>query len=181
MDYANGKIYTIRSYLTDNIYIGSTTQSLTKRLSKHKADYKGFIAGKYPTVTSFEIIKFGDAYIELLEECPCYNKNQLCKREGEFIREHECVNKCIPGRTYKEWCDEKKDKIIENKKEYYKQNKDKIKEYKKEYREQNRDKINEKFVCECGGKYTNKNKVDHLKSKKHLKFVQIGVPQQNQA
>ena len=181
MDYANGKIYTIRSYLTDNIYIGSTTQSLTKRLSKHKADYKWFITGNGNNVTSFEIIKFGDAYIELLEEFPCETKNQLCKREGELIRENNCVNKNIAGRTRAEYRDDNKDKNNENQKLYYQDNKDKYNEYNKQYRELHQDKINEKFVCECGGKYNNNHKAEHLKTKKHLKFAQICIPQQNQA
>ena len=156
MDYANGKIYTIRSYLTDNIYIGSTTQSLTKRLSKHKADYKWFITGNGNNVTSFEIIKFGDAYIELLEEFPCETKNQLCKREGELIRENNCVNKNIAGRTRAEYRDDNKDKNNENQKLYYQDNKDKI---------------NEKNVCECGGCYSNHHKSAHLKTLKHLNYI----------
>ena len=37
-DYKNGKIYCIRNNIDDDIYIGSTTQSLSKRLAKHRAD-----------------------------------------------------------------------------------------------------------------------------------------------
>lgn len=38
MDYKNGRIYVIRNTENDLCYIGSTTQSLSKRLSKHKHD-----------------------------------------------------------------------------------------------------------------------------------------------
>ena len=38
--YQNGKIYTIRHPETDKFYIGSSTQSLSKRLAKHKGNYK---------------------------------------------------------------------------------------------------------------------------------------------
>jgi len=31
---------------------------------------------------------------------------------------------------------------------------------------------NEKLVCVCGGKYTNKNKSTHIKTKKHLEFLE---------
>ena len=150
MDYKNGKIYSIRSYQTDKIYIGSTTQPLSKRFSCHKSYYKQYLNGKHSYITSFEILQFEDAYIELIEELSCENKEQLCKREGELIRLYNCVNKSIAGRTEKEWKIENKEKIKEyreqNKdkmKEYQKQNEDRIKEYQKKYREQNKDKMKE--------------------------------------
>lgn len=165
MDYKNGKIYTIRSHQTDLFYIGSTTQPLAKRLYEHKSNYKRFLNNIGHFVTSFEIVKFEDAYIELLEEYPCENKNQLHRREGELIRANDCVNKVIAGRTLREWAEENADKLKEyrdqnsdkikekqkewrhqnaNKiKEYRDQNADKIKEYQKEYRDQNADKIKE--------------------------------------
>jgi predicted GIY-YIG superfamily endonuclease len=46
MDYKNGKIYAIRSHQTDEIYIGSTTQSLSKRFSNHKSKYKLYLEKK---------------------------------------------------------------------------------------------------------------------------------------
>lgn len=136
MDYANGKIYTIRSFQTDKYYIGSTTQTLTKRLSKHKAYYK---QGKY--VSSAEIIQYGDAYIELLEDFPCFKKDQLCKREGQLIRDHKdnCVNKNIPGRTDKEYYKDNKEQRLEQMKEYRADNKEKIAERMKKYYEDNKE------------------------------------------
>ena len=35
-DYKNGKIYCIRNNITDDIYIGSTTQPLSKRMVCHR-------------------------------------------------------------------------------------------------------------------------------------------------
>jgi hypothetical protein len=55
MNYQNGKIYTIRSYQTDDVYYGSTTQPLSKRLSGHKAHYKQWQKQNYNYVTSFEM------------------------------------------------------------------------------------------------------------------------------
>ena len=175
MDYNNGKIYTIRSYQTDDIYIGSTTQTLTKRLSKHKGDFKRWKKGTYHYVTSYELIKYNDVYIELLELCPCDTKMELCRREGELIRSMDCVNRCVAGRTRKEYLDDNKEKI----KEYVEANKEKINEYHKEYdkiyrhknKEKNKERMNEKFICDCGGDYTYANKSKHFKTKKHLKFV----------
>jgi hypothetical protein len=50
---------------TDDVYYGSTTQPLSKRLSGHKAHYKQWQKQNYNYVTSFEIIKYDDCYIEL--------------------------------------------------------------------------------------------------------------------
>src|SRR3989304_4474270 len=108
VNYQKGKIYAIRSYTTDMVYIGSTTQPLSRRLSKHRSNYKRFLAGKYNNVTSFELIKHGDAYIELVEDYPCDRKDQLLKREGELIRETNCINRYVAGRSDKENKDHKK-------------------------------------------------------------------------
>jgi hypothetical protein len=187
MDYKNGKIYTIRSHQTDKIYIGSTTQTLTKRLSKHKGDFKCWKNGKYHYVSSFDIVKYEDSYIELLELCPCDSKMQLHKREGELIREMDfCINKNVAGRKTNEYHQENKNKIKIQKKEYYQDHKEKIKEkvreysadnkykikiQKKEYYETNKNKIKHKYDCNCGGKYTHQNKSTHLKSNLHQAYI----------
>jgi len=160
MDYKNGKIYTIRSHQTEQFYIGSTTQPLTKRLTFHKSDYKRYLDGKFNFITSFDIIKFDDCYIELLEEFPCESKMMLHKREGELIRKNNCVNKSIPCQTRKEY-----------NKNHYVQNRDKIKEYKKEYYNNNVNKFLQKHTCECGGKFTYSTKAMHLRTIKHQKFI----------
>ena len=35
-DYKNGKIYCIRNNINDDIYVGSTTQPLSKRMAWHR-------------------------------------------------------------------------------------------------------------------------------------------------
>ena len=131
-DYKNGKIYAIRSHQTEQIYIGSTTQSLSIRFAEHKRDIKNRV-GKRQPCSSKEILQYPDAYIELIEEYPCDNKEQLNKKEGEHIRSNNCVNKYIAGQTDKEYRDINREKMIEYQKEYYKQNKILILEQKKEY------------------------------------------------
>ena len=88
--YFDGKIYAICSFKTDKIYIGKTIQSLHKRFFQHMDRFR---AGDN-TCSSYEIIKYGDAYIELLEEYPSCSKNQLTKKENEHIRKNKeiCVN-----------------------------------------------------------------------------------------
>ena len=69
---------------------------------------------------------------------------ELKKRKGEHIKNNECVNKLVAGRTPKEYYEDNKDKIKEHEKEYREQNKNKLKEKKKkEYQEANKDKIKE--------------------------------------
>ena len=190
--YQNAKIYSIRSHQTDKVYIGSTCSPLAKRLYEHRKKYERYKSEKYDYVTSFEILKFDDHYIELVEEYPCQNKFQLHRREGQTIREVDCVNKVIAGRTQVEYRHDNKDKIKEQKKQYYEENKDminslnnqyyednkdKFKQYRednkdkfKQYREENRDKLNQKHTCQCGGKYNYSNKARHFKRNKHKEF-----------
>lgn len=147
VNYQNGKIYAIRSHETDKVYIGSTTQPLSKRLASHRDKYKAYNNGKYQYVTSFELLKHDDHYIELIEDFPCERKELLHKKEGELIRSSSnCVNKHIMGRTGKE------------------------------YRNDNRDALNKKKsrkeTCECGCEITNAHLARHKRTKKHKNLME---------
>jgi hypothetical protein len=137
MNYQNGKIYKIVSNLTDKIYIGSTCSPLYKRHYEHKNNYKRFLNGSFHYITSFEILKFDHSDMQLVESYPCNSKEELHAREGMHIKQNDCVNKSLPGRTH----DEKLEKIKEITKLYREVNKEKIKEINKLYREVNKEKI----------------------------------------
>ena len=156
VNYQNGKIYTIRSRNSDKVYVGSTCNELRKRIYEHKKDYRYWVNGKPKYVSSFEVLKDGMCYIELLEKYPCNDKNELKRREGEVIRSMECVNKAIAGRTPKEYQEEHK----EQRKEYHKERYQKIKE---EYNKKQKEKI----TCGCGGVVSRRHKAVHMRSKKH--------------
>jgi hypothetical protein len=128
-NFQNGKIYSIRSHQTDKIYIGSTTQSLAVRFGGHKR----------MNCTSREILVFDDAYIELIENYPCADKNELHRREGEIIRTIECVNKRIAGRTLAEYYEDNKEDIKQYNKQYQQDNKEEKKQYNKQYYEDNKE------------------------------------------
>ncbi len=135
-DYKKGKIYTIRNKNDDTlIYVGSTVQPLFKRWHSHKT--KAFMenSNAYNMILYQKIRESNveDWYIELYEDFSCERREQLDKREGEVIRQIGTLNKCIDGRTKKEWDKDNIDKI----KEYNIKNADKIKTYKKKYRETN--------------------------------------------
>jgi hypothetical protein len=185
-NYQNGKIYTIRSHLTDEIYIGSTANSLSKRLNDHKSNFKYWKTGKRDYITSFKIIEFGDAYIELLENYACADKNELNRREGELIRSTDCVNKFIAGRTQKEYYVDNKETILAQKKQYHQDNRDTILAQKKQYQQDNKEKYlayqkqhyeknKEIRTCVCGSNYNYGHTTDryrHYRSNKHTEFVE---------
>ena len=136
-DYNNGKIYIIYpicEYDEGDIYYGSTTQILSKRMSVHR--HQKFIkslADKY----GLENLK-----IELVCECKCETREQLNKEEGKYIRENKCINKNVAGRKTKEWKEENKNKVSEYHKKYREENKEKN----LEWREENKDKLREKRI-----------------------------------
>jgi len=136
--YENGKIYTIRCRYDDNlIYVGSTIEKyLSCRLAKHRHTTKGSL---------YQYVKgdWNNWYIELYEDYPCNNKQQLLKREGEIIRQIATINKLIAGRNKKQHYQDNRDEILEKSKQYRQDNRDKLLEQKKQYYQENRDNISE--------------------------------------
>ena len=141
VNYELAKIYKIVCNITGLIYIGSTCKPiLTRRLAKHRSDYKRFLNGYKLYLTSYEVLENNNYDIILIENVVCENKDALHSRERHYIESLECVNKVIPGRSDKEYYIDNKDKI----KEYIKINKNMIAEKKKIYRDKNKVLINEK-------------------------------------
>ncbi len=179
IDYSKGKIYRIVCDTTGLTYIGSTVETLSRRLTKHIADYKLYLKGKRNyKITSFDIIKNNNYKIILIDNYACKNKEELHREERKYIESIECINKNIPTRTHKEYREDNKDKRLEYNKKYNEKNKDKIKEYKKEYHENNKDKINEKhkqkIECEyCKSIVTKCHLKRHQKTLKCLKFQSL--------
>ena len=163
-NYTNGKIYALRSFQTDKIYIGSTTQPLSTRLFKHRNHYKRWQQEKFPYITSFEILKFDDCYIELIAECPCENKEQLNKKEGETIREMDCVNKNIAGRTYSEYYQDNREHLLEQKRQYAVEHKEEIAEYQQNYYQEHKEERKEYLA-----NYYQEHKEEHNKKSKEYR------------
>ena len=110
-------------------YIGSTTETLSRRMAHHKCSFKHYKQGLRTKVSSFELFdEFGidNCKIELIEYFKCEAKDELLKREGENIKNTECLNRVVAGRTCKE---------------YRVDNADYIKSYRKQYRVDNIDKL----------------------------------------
>ena len=124
--YENGKIYKIIDISYTQTYYGSTIEPLCNRMSKHRSNYRIYKnGGDMNNVTVYKIFdEFGvdNCKIELVELFPCDSKMELERKEGEYIKNNECVNKMIMGRTAEEY-----------KKEYRKKHKDILSQKNKEY------------------------------------------------
>tara|TARA_R110000868_G_scaffold217925_1_gene468070 strand:- start:3566 stop:4189 length:624 start_codon:yes stop_codon:yes gene_type:complete len=134
--YENGKIYKIVSNHTDKIYIGSTCKErLCQRLAKHKANYTEWLKYKKNYTSSFELFELGDVEIILIENFNCKTKDELFKKEKEYIEKYKdiIVNKKRPVIT----------KIEKNEtaKKYDMEHKEYKKQYRKIYNENNKEKI----------------------------------------
>ena len=99
--YNRGKIYKITCSENDLVYYGSTTKTLKIRLSKHKSAYKLYLEERHNYMTSFEIMKYASAKIELVEDYPCNTKKELLEKERFYIENNICCNSDIPGRNKK--------------------------------------------------------------------------------
>jgi len=197
VNYSNGRIYKLVNDVDDKIYVGSTSLRLSIRKCHHKKAAK-----RKPNIRVYKHLNevgWDHVNIVLIENYECKTKEQLYARERHWIEELKPgLNNNIPTRTMKEWYQDNKEQILQQKKEYYANNKEQIaqkeKEYRennkeklkqyyannkekiaqqtKEYRENNKAKLNQKFQCECGGKYTHKNKPSHMKTNKHKKYLE---------
>ena len=120
MDYNNGKIYSLRNSINDEIYVGSTTQRLSKRLYIHKRDMKTQKSKLYDFMNSLGAEHF---YIELVEDYPCNSKEELERREGQIIRQIATLNQKVAGRTKQEFQEENPDHNKNKYKKYWNNNK----------------------------------------------------------
>ena len=148
---AYGMIYKLESG-SGPCYVGSTCQKLSTRLRGHKSDFKRWQEGKESkSVTSFELFKRGPVEITLIENV--HSLDELRARERYWIERLDCVNKNIPGRTYRE---------------YIRDHPEIRRKEKKRYKAAHRSKINankvEKISCpHCGKAISRINMAQHKK------------------
>ena len=164
--YAEGKIYKIISDQTDMIYVGSTSEKyLSSRLNRHRIHYRSYVAGKHCYITSFEILKYDDSKIILLELYPCQCREQLLAKEQSYIDmfKSKIVNKQNASGLDLE-------RVKERKRQYYEKEG-------KQYREANKDVINARrrieYACACGDIITIGSKARHERTTRHKMLIQI--------
>ena len=187
--YSHGKIYAVRNAIDDDVYVGSTCSSLSQRMVKHRsASAKCVKMRLYDKMQELGAEKF---YIELVEDCPCENVEQLRRREGELIRQMGTLNKRIDGRTKAEYSQDNREKKLQ----YMADNREYLLQKRREYNELHREEIRAKdkaryeaadkqeiyqkakewkctkIECSCGGKYTLAHKAEHEQSRRHRLHV----------
>jgi hypothetical protein len=190
-DYSKTQIYRLvcKNLDVKECYIGSTVNWI-KRKSLHKSRCNNEIYQEY-NEKKYVFIRANGGWsaweMVLVEDFPCENNLEAKKRErywqehfaSELNMRNAYINKEQKKEQKKEYDKDYKIKhakeIKEHQKQNYIENADKIKEQQKLYKEQNKDKIkeqqNEKITCECGIIFTRSNKIQHLKSKKHIQNI----------
>jgi hypothetical protein len=140
--YKGGKIYKIVDVAYTEQYIGSTAVELSTRMAKHRAKYRDYKKTQKSFYTSFVLFdKYGieNCKIELIEHYPCESKEELKRREGHWIKNEICVNKCVAGRTDKEYREDNQDTIKQQKKEYRLAHLEREQQRSNDYRKSHRD------------------------------------------
>ena len=195
--YNNGKIYKIVDVGFNKCYIGSTCEKLCKRMERHRNSYRTYLrTGKMDTRCHLLFDEFGveNCRIILIKDFACQSKEELFRKEGEYIQNTDCLNRSVAGRTREEHKAEHREQILEKDRQYQKKRyvkkkeeiKEQVKKYqlehrqdilqrKKEHYQENKDKIREKqtrpFYCDCGSICQWNVKGRHLKSQKHQDWL----------
>ena len=142
--YLNTQIYKIVDNSYTEQYIGSTYDTLSSRMTKHRCDYRRYKKGEYHYVSVFDLFDkydVGNCKIELVEHYPCETKEEQRTREGYHIRKENCINKRVAGRDNKQYYREHIDSAKEYNKKYYIDNFDIIKKKKKQYNDTHKEEI----------------------------------------
>jgi len=185
----------------NEFYVGSTTDFTNrKRCHKHSCSditHKSYNYKIYQTIRE----KGGwDSWqmIPLEEYTECQSQIQARIREEEWrvkiqanlnMRKAYISEEILKEESLlrsKQYYQEHKEEKLEKAKEYYQEHKKEKLEYRSKYRQEhkeetkqyhqdNKEKIhtykNQKFRCECGGKYTQSNKEQHKRSIKHQTYL----------
>tara|TARA_R110000803_G_scaffold44230_2_gene93696 strand:+ start:446 stop:937 length:492 start_codon:yes stop_codon:yes gene_type:complete len=157
MSYENSSVYMI--YCLDksikDIYIGSCKDK-TVRIRNHKHSSKR-VGGKL-----YEFIRNNGGWInfkfKVLEDVNCKTRAELIGYERNYYEIlNPTLNTAKPGGQFD-------DLPTHNSLEYNRA-------YHVKYRDKLKIKNNTKCECDCGGKHTQINRWHHLKSKKHIKYI----------
>jgi len=86
-DYSKSKIYCIKSGQADKIFIGATVKRLCERMAQHKSYYQKYMFNNQQGIYEdyFEIIKYCDCSIQLLEKVDCKDKDELNAKLQYYI------------------------------------------------------------------------------------------------
>jgi len=133
MDYKNSVIYKLccRDVSITDCYVGSTT-SFNKRESAHRSDCNN-VKNKNYNINVYQFIRKHGQWQNwsaiIVENFPCESKNELHTRERYWLESlNATLNRVIPTRNRKEWCENNPEKIKEKDRRYRKKNIEKLTE-----------------------------------------------------
>ena len=134
-DYTKGKIYKIVNDIDDYVYVGSTTDTLCRRLTRHRTDMKRNL-----TFNIYEHMKkHGIEHFKII-----LIRNACCSSGEELLREerieYDKINKTLLLNKIKPILLNRDDKK-QTKKEYNIKNIEHIRKKRKEYHAKNREEI----------------------------------------
>lgn len=165
MGYEKSKIYKL--VCEDGFYYyGSTTSTLSNRLSKHKTNSRIENSKLY---THIKTIGWDKVNIQLIEQIQCESRQELLRKENEYILSAKDDNLClntirahvnpeqriIDKQTYREntrdsinerarvYREQNKEKIKESMKTWYNNHKEECSNQQKQYQKDNKDTIKE--------------------------------------
>lgn len=177
--YQHGKVYKIVNQVDDLIYyVGSTYQSLPKRLYDHKKEARQESKQNRPLFKHLNSIGWDFAEIILIENHPCADKAELERRERHYIETLKpLLNSRIPTRSKAEYLKINAEQVAARNKRYQENNAEQIAAAKKKYYDNNADRIAEyrsrSFTCDCGSKVSSiSNKARHEKTTKHQQWLE---------
>lgn len=148
-----GRVYKIICAQSNNVYIGSTFNTLRDRWRDHKNRYLEYIKNNSRTIS---IHNYFDKYgidnfkIILIKEYEVVDRNHLETKEQLWLNKLKNINiQCAfnPFRRSK----------------------------KMEYQIR-KEKMNIRYECECGSSYYARHKYKHLKTKKHQNYISNNIP-----
>ena len=154
----SGYIYKIHCNITGEDYYGSTDQDIEKRIASHIRSVNSERGHKCVSST---ILERDDWCFDIIEEVDYIIKTDLLIREAYYIKNYPCINIIIPYRSKEERREYKK----LHKRQYRIDNPDYV------VRQKEHEWFRIKHDCPCGGKYNNSHKSQHIKSKKHQRYI----------
>ena len=170
------------------VYVGSST-SLRNRRACHKSACNNKNDKCY-NLPVYQYIRANGGWqnwdLLPIERVEFDFRFELQDRERHHMETlHATLNSQVPNRNKAEYRQDHREEIKAQKKKYNQDHREEIKqyqqqyrqdhkqekqEYDKQYRQDHQEKINQKHDCPCGGRYTHKNKPQHLKTERHQNY-----------
>jgi hypothetical protein len=178
-DYSKTIIYKIccNDININECYVGHTTNFI-KRKNYHKISCNNPNDKNHYNNKVYQFIRNSGGWdnwsIIPVEEFPCENVIQAIIRERYWYEKiNATLNTDKPHRNSREYYEDNKEIIKEKNKKYIDNNKEKIQLYKKDLYDKQKEDLKKKVNCICGSIICNYSYNLHLKSKKHINYLQM--------